>query len=136
MTAALPALAFAGNLLLPVAPMLTLRPACGVIPGAALRPSGRLGMEHGMDLGAKQLMRASIVLHGFLLSVADVLALGGSASGRWHRFAGSFGGSHLLGRVLVYRVIMRCYLPTGCPFQKRLCAASNFRCCVRTPKCR
>ncbi|GAA1879305.1 hypothetical protein GCM10009715_27410 [Paeniglutamicibacter psychrophenolicus] len=62
-----------------------------------------------MDLGAKQLMRAGIVLLGFQLSVADVLEMGPKCVGAMAPvIAGSFGGGYLFVRVRVSRVLMRC----------------------------
>lgn len=99
--AVLVALAFAGHLLLPVIPMLTLCVVLGAIAGNTLRGAQKTSLSPGMGWSGKQLMRAGIVLLGFQLAVSDVLGLGWKGIGLIALVvAGSFGGTYLIARAL------------------------------------
>lgn len=99
--AGLVALAYAGHLLLPAIPMLTLCVLLGAIVGNTLRTTQQFVLAPGMGWSGKHLMRAGIVLLGFQLALSDVLDLGWKGVGLIAVVvAGSFGGTYLMARAL------------------------------------
>nr|WP_245356622.1 putative sulfate exporter family transporter [Paeniglutamicibacter kerguelensis] len=99
--AGLVTVAFAGHLLVPGVPVLTLCVVLGAVAGNSLRAAPKFRLAPGMGWGGKHLMRAGIVLLGFQLALADVLDLGWKGVGLIALVvAGSFGGTYLVARAL------------------------------------
>ena len=99
--AGLVAIAFAGHLLVPAIPMLTLCVVLGAVAGNTLRAAPKLALAPGMGWGGTHLMRTGIVLLGFQLALSDVLGLGWKGVGLIALVvAGSFGGTYLIARAL------------------------------------